>query len=162
RFVDLVIDIGDVDRARAALGEWMSNTPEDTAVLTKAIEVEAFSGRWESAVEILERLVEVTRGPERVQAALLLVGACSHAGYPADSARAVLEQVYAESPQEIRIREHLRSIYEETGAHRELAELHLGEARAASDPADRFAALRRAGSLLLESAGDPAAAIAPL
>ena len=96
-----------------------------------------------------------------MEAALLLAGACAQAGYPLD-ARPVLEQVLAESPGDARIRDHLRRIYEQLGAYRELAGLHLAEARLAVDPADRFAALRRAGSLLLESAGDGAAAIAPL
>jgi thioredoxin-like negative regulator of GroEL len=93
---------------------------------------------------------------------LLLVGACARAGYPADAARHVLEQVFLDHPQDARLREHLRRIYEQSGAHRELANLYLGEARAAADPADRFAGLRRAGTLLLESAADAAAAIAPL
>jgi tetratricopeptide (TPR) repeat protein len=161
RYIDLLLDLGEGDRARDALGEWITATPNDTLVLTRATELEGFSGRWDSAVQLCERLVELSRGPDKVSAALLLAGACARAGYPLD-ARTVLEQVLAETPQDARIRDHLRHIYETLGAHRELAALHLTEARLSVDPADRFAGLRRAGSLLLESAGDPAAAIAPL
>jgi tetratricopeptide (TPR) repeat protein len=131
-------------------------------VLVKALEIEAYSGRWESAVTLCERLVELTRGPEKVQAALLLVGASAQAGYPLDAPRSHLEQVLAASPEDARIRGALRRIYEQIGAHRELGELYLTEARLAGDPADRFALLRRGAALLLESAGDAAAAIAPL
>ncbi len=159
--VDILLDLGDVDRARSALGEWMDRTPGDARVLTRAIEIEGYSGQWDSAVGLCERLVEMLYGAEKVEAALLLTGACTQAGYPLD-ARPVLELVLAESPGDTRIRDHLRSIYEQQGAYRELAGLHLAEARLAVDPADRFASLRKAGSLLLESAGDGAAAIAPL
>ena len=162
RFVDLLLDLGEVERVRAALGEWIPRSPNDAVVLTRATEIEAYAGRWDSAVELCERLVNLTRGPDRVSSALLLAGACAHAGYPLDAARTVLEQVLSETPQDARIREHLRRIYEELGAHRELASLYLTEVRLASDPADRFASLRKAGGLLLESAGDAAAAIAPL
>ncbi len=164
RLVDVLLDLGDDDRARAALGAYVREHPDNVVVLLRAAEIEAYAGRWDSAVEICERLVEATRGPDKVRAALLLAGACAQAGYPLD-ARTVLEQVLAESPQDApHPRPHLRRIYEQSeSAHREgLAGLYLAEARLAADPADRFAGLRRAGALLLESAGDPAAAIAPL
>ena len=161
RLCDVLLDLGDDERARGVLGEWITRDPHDTLVLTRAAAIEAYSGRWDSAVELCERLVELQHGPQKVEAALLLAGACAQAGYPLD-ARPLLESVFAETPGDPRIREHLRRIYEEMGAHRELAHLYQTEARLAPDPADRFAALRRAGSLLLESAGDAAAAIAPL
>ncbi len=159
RLVEILVDLGDVDRARDALGQWIERTPGDSVVLVRAMAIEAYSGRWDSAVGLCERLVEIEQGPEKVEAALLLAGACARAGYPLD-ARPVLEAVLAESPGDARIRDHLRAIYEQLGAHRELAGLHLAEARLAVDPADRFASLRKAGGLLLESAGDGAAAIA--
>jgi tetratricopeptide (TPR) repeat protein len=161
RLCDVLLDLGDGERARGVLGEWITREPSDAQVLTRAAEIEGYSGRWDSAVELCERLVELQHGREKVDAALLLAGACAQAGYPLD-ARPLLESVFAETPGEARIRDHLRHIYEQSGAHRELAHLYQTEARLASDPADRFAGLRRAGSLLLESAGDAAAAIAPL
>ena len=52
-------------------------------------------------------------------------------------------------------------VYEQTGAWHELADIALEDARASGDVAERFAPLLRAGVLLLEHAGDPAAAMAP-
>ena len=56
----------------------------------------------------------------------------------------MLETVFRDNPAEPHLRDHLRRIYEEIGAHRELAELALTEADHAGDQAERFAALRRA------------------
>jgi tetratricopeptide (TPR) repeat protein len=161
RLVDLLADLGDGERARDALTSFLEQAPGDVVGLSKAAEVEAYAGRWDGAVERCERLVELSRGPDRANAALLLAGACARAGYPLD-ARPVLEQAFAEAPDDPRIREHLHRIYEQLGAFRELAGLFLEEARLATEPAERFACLRRAGGLLLESAGDAAAAVAPL
>ena len=161
RLVELLLDLGEADRARAVLGEQISAFPDDLVVLRRAAEIEGFSGRWDSAVELCERIVGLSQGAAKIEAALLLAGACTQGGY-AHAARPVLETVLAETPSDARVRDHLRRIYEQTGAHRELANLHLTEARLAPDPADRFTALRHAGMLLLTSAGDPASAIAPL
>jgi predicted Zn-dependent protease len=143
------------------LGDYIARVPNDTVVLRKGAEIEAYSGRWDGASEMCERLVSYSHGPEKVDAALLLAGACAQGGYP-HAARATLESVFAESPGDARLRDLLRRIYEEEGAHRELANMFINEARLTTDAGERFAALRKAGSLLLESAGDPAAAIAPL
>ncbi|HEX4515252.1 MAG TPA: tetratricopeptide repeat protein, partial [Polyangiaceae bacterium] len=59
-----------------------------------------------------------------------------------------------------RVTTKLEAIYGAIGAHKELAELRLAEARSATDPARRFEMLVAAGSTLLEH--DPAAAAAAL
>jgi tetratricopeptide (TPR) repeat protein len=161
RHTDVLLGLGDEEQARAALGEWIVRSPNDGLVLLRAAEIEGYGGRWDSAVELCERLVELQHGRDKVAAVLLLAGACAQAGYPLD-ARPLLETVHHETPEDATVRDHLRRIYEQLGAHRELASLYLTEARLVADPADRFAALRRAGALLLESAGDAAAAITPL
>src|SRR6185437_14931211 len=158
---EVLLDLGEQDRARDVIGAYVDGHPGDVVMILRAAEIEGYSGHWDGAVQLCERLVEASRGPDKAEAALLLTGACAQAGYPLD-ARTVLEQVLAENPQDLRIRDHLRHIYDALGAYRELAGLYITEARHAADPADRFAALRRAGGLLLEAAGDPAAAIAPL
>jgi tetratricopeptide (TPR) repeat protein len=161
RLVGIALDLGEPDRARGAIGDYIGRAPDDTAVLLRAAEIEAFTGRWDSAVELCERVVGLSTGPAKVEAAVLLAGACAQAGYPHD-ARPLLESVLAETPGDARIRDLLRHIYEQAGAHRELAHLCLTEAHLAADPGERFASLRKAGQLLLESARDPAAAVAPL
>ena len=161
RLFDLLLDMGRVEPARDLLGEWITQDPGDLGVLRQTAYLDGLTGRWNQAVEICDRLVGLEEGPARVEAALLLAAACAQAGYPAE-ARPVLESVLRESPTNARLRALLRQIYEETAAHRELADLTLAEAEHATDPADRFAALRRAGTLLIESVGDPASAVAPL
>lgn len=161
RVVDLTLDLGEPDRARAGIGDYIARAPNDTGVLLRAAEIEAFTGRWDSAVELCERVVGLSDGAAKIEPALLLAGACAQAGYPHD-ARPTLETVLAASPGDARVRDLLRHIYEQAGAHRELAHLYQTEAHLAAEPADRFASLRKAGQLLLESAHDPAAAVAPL
>ncbi|APR77772.1 Exonuclease SbcC [Minicystis rosea] len=161
RLVALLLDLGDQERARLVIGDYLARVPHDVVVLRRAAEIEGGAGRWDAAVELCERLVGLAQGADKVEAALRLADACTQAGYPHD-ARPVLEAVFAESPGDARVRDHLRRIYEATSAHRELAELFMSEARLTNDTAERFASLRKAGSLLLESAGDPAAAVAPL
>jgi tetratricopeptide (TPR) repeat protein len=162
RLVEVRLELGDDQSARGALMEWIQRDPSDPVVIRRAVEIEGNAGRWESAVELCERLVDLLHGPEKIEAALLLVAACGNANYPLDAPRPLLELVLAENPTDARIRDQLRKIYEHFGAHRELGNLYLTEAGIATDAAERFAALRKAGSLFLESAGDPAAAIAPL
>lgn len=161
RLLDLLLDMDRGEAARDLLGEWITLNPADLEVLRRTAFLDALSGRWDQAVELCDRVVGLEQGPARVEAALLLAAACERAGYRAE-ARPVLEAVLRENPTNARIRGVLRQIYDETGAHRELADLHLAEAEQSADAADRFAALRRAGTLLLDPVGDPAAAVAPL
>ncbi len=104
----MLLELDDKDRARDALGDYVSAHPDDVGVIRRAVEIEGLAGRWDGAVGFCERLVEASQGAEKVDAALLLTDACAKAGYPHDAARTVLEQVLAENPQEVRIREHLR------------------------------------------------------
>ena len=161
RLFDLLLDMHRGEPARDLLGEWLTQNPGDVAVLRQTAYLDALTGRWDQAVELCDRAVGLEEGPARVEAALLLAAACVQAGYRAD-ARPRLEAVLRDNPTDAAIRANLKQIYEEAAAHRELADLHLAEAEQATDPADKFAALRRAGTLLVESAGDPGAAVAPL
>ncbi len=161
RLFDVLLDMGRVEPARDLLGEWLTHRPSDLGVLRQTAFLDGLTGRWDQAVELCGRLVDLETGPARVEAALLLATACTRAGYPAE-ARPVLEAVFREHPANADLREILRRIYEDAAAYRELADLSLAEAEHAADAADRFIALRRAGTLLIESVGDPGAAVVPL
>lgn len=161
RLFDLWLTMERAEAARDLLGEWLSQEPGDIGFLRKAAFMDALAGRWDQVVELCDRIVGLEEGAARVQAALLVAAACAQAGYPAE-ARPVLETVFRDNPAEPILRDHLRRIYEETGAHRELAELALAEAEHAGDQAERFAALRRAASLFMESVGDMESAVGPL
>jgi tetratricopeptide (TPR) repeat protein len=150
---------GDPDSARGILSEMLKQDPKDSPALRALATLEERLERWEAASAALKRLVGL-EGPERtVETALRLADACEHAGRPGD-ARGALERARAHAPQERPVRQRLERVYEQSGAWRELADLVLEDARTASDVADRFELLVRAGSLLLERANDPSDAVA--
>jgi len=60
------------------------------------------------------------------------------------------------------VRERLEHVYAQAGAWHEMADLSLEDAKASGEVETRFASLLRAGSILLEQAGDAAAATGPL
>jgi tetratricopeptide (TPR) repeat protein len=152
---------GDADGARAILVDLTKQDPKDREALRTLASLEAALERWEAASATLRRLVGLEEGDAVVDTALRLADACEHAGRPGD-ARGALERARKVAPQERQVRERLEHVYEQTGAWHELADLALEDARASGDVAERFTQLLRAGTLLLERAGDPGAAIAPL
>ncbi|HEY8040235.1 MAG TPA: tetratricopeptide repeat protein, partial [Polyangiaceae bacterium] len=152
---------GDVETARAALGELVKQDPKDRDALQTLASLEAALERWDAASAALRRLVGLEEGEAAVQTALRLADACERAGRPGD-ARGALERARLVAPQDRAVRERLERVYDQTGAWHELADLALEDARASGDVAQRFTLLLRAGALLLERAGDPAASIAAL
>jgi tetratricopeptide (TPR) repeat protein len=152
---------GDVEGARAILAELGKQDPKDREVLRALASLEVALERWDAASAVLRRLVGMEEGDAAVETALRLADACEHAGRPGD-ARGALERARLVAPQDRAVRERLERVYDQTGAWHELADLALEDARASGDVAERFAQLLRAGTLLLERAGDPTAAIAAL
>jgi tetratricopeptide (TPR) repeat protein len=149
---------GDVEGARAILVELSKVDPKDRVPLRALAELEAELERWDAASAALRRLVGLEEGPAAVETALRLADACDRAGRAGD-ARGALERARLVSPQNHAVRERLERVYDHTGAWHELADLALEDARLSGDVAERFSLLLRAGTLLLERAGDPAAAI---
>jgi tetratricopeptide (TPR) repeat protein len=149
---------GESERARAILTDIVKQDPRDHEALEALANLEVALERWDAASSTLRRLVGITEGALAIDAALRLADACERAGRPGD-ARGALERARVTAPQHAGVTAQLERVYELTGAWRELAELALAEARASGDVAERFARLLRAGSLLLEHAGDPQAAI---
>jgi tetratricopeptide (TPR) repeat protein len=152
---------GEVDAARAVLGELVRHNPKDREALSALAGLEASLDRWDAASAVLARLVLLEEGPAAVTASMRLAEACEHAGRPGD-ARSALERARAFAPEDRALRERLERAYEQSGAWHELATLALEEANSNTDPRARFAQFMRAGAVLLESAGDPQAAIGAL
>ncbi|MGD0528965.1 MAG: tetratricopeptide repeat protein, partial [Polyangiaceae bacterium] len=152
---------GDVDAARAILVELAKQDPKDTAVLRTLASLESALERWDAAIAALKRLVGMEEGTGAVETALRLADACERAGRPGD-ARGALERARLVAPLDRAVRDRLEHVYDQTGAWHELADMALEDARASGDVAARFALLLRAGTLLLERAGDPGAAIGAL
>ncbi len=153
---------GQVDEARTLLSDLIRQDPRDKAALKTLASLETALERWDAASAALRRLVALEEdGAAAVDTALRLADVCERAGRPGD-ARGVLERARLVAPQDRSVSDRLQRVYEQTGAWHELANLALEDARASGDVAERFTALVRAGVLLLEQAGDPTAAMAPL
>jgi tetratricopeptide (TPR) repeat protein len=152
---------GDVDGARAVLGELLRRDPKDRQALRTLAILEGALDRWEASSAAWRRLVSLEEGEAALEAAVAMAEACEKAGRPGD-ARGVLERAHLGSPEDRTIRDRLEHLYEVTGAWHELAELALADAHASGDVAARFTGLVRAGTLLVAHAGEPEAAVAAL
>ncbi|WP_437731692.1 tetratricopeptide repeat protein [Sorangium sp. So ce1335] len=160
RLAEILARSGDLERARAHLGDLLHVDSKDRAALKALAGLEESAERWDAASAVYRRLIALEEGDALVATALRLAGACSRAGHLAD-ARGGLERALRAAPGNAAIRERLRALYAEIGASRELAAITLEDAAAAPDVAGRFALLVAAGRLLLE-VGDAAQAVSAL
>ncbi|XYH95325.1 tetratricopeptide repeat protein [Sorangium sp. So ce1128] len=156
RLAEILARSGDLERARAHLGDLLHADSKDRAALKALAGLEESAERWDAASAVYRRLIALEEGDALVATALRLAGACSRAGHLGD-ARGGLERALRAAPGNAAIRDRLRALYAEIGASRELAAITLEDAAAASDVAGRFALLVSAGRLLLE-VGDAAQA----
>ncbi len=131
----------------------------DRETLWAMAELEEAGEHFDVAADTYMRLVDLESDERLSLAAIHLADAATRAGNPG-FARAGLEKARAAAPTDTRLLEKVFAVYEAIGAHAELAELRLAEARAATDPARRFELLVAAGATLLEH--DPVAAAAAL
>jgi tetratricopeptide (TPR) repeat protein len=152
---------GNVDAARAILGELVRHNPKDRDALSTLASLEAAVDRWDAASAALGRLVGLEEGEAAVDASMRLADACDKAGRPGD-ARTALERARTFAPDNRALRSRLERTYEQSGAWHELANMALEDAGASADPSARFALYLRAGTVLLEQAGEPEAAIGAL
>lgn len=153
---------GDVESARAILTDLVKVDAKDRGALRTLASLEAALERWDAASAALRRLIALEEEPETVvDTALRLADACERAERPLD-ARSALERALRLAPGEREVRERLERLYEQAGAWHELADLALEDAKASGEVEARFASLLRAGSILLERAGDAGAATAAL
>ncbi|MGK3959599.1 tetratricopeptide repeat protein [Sorangium sp. So ce118] len=156
RLAEILARSGDLERARAHLGDLLHADSKDRAALKALAGLEESAERWDAASAVYRRLIALEEGDALVATALRLAGACSRAGHLGD-ARGGLERALRAAPGNAAIRDRLRALYAEIGASRELAAITLEDAAAASDVAGRFALLVSAGRLLLD-VGDAAQA----
>jgi tetratricopeptide (TPR) repeat protein len=161
RLVDILAQTGEPDRSRELLAAWSERSPQDIAALRALLALDTAAERWRDVAMACNRLIDLEEGDAKIEAALKLADACSREGAPM-AARAGLERAFAAAPNSTALRDHLRKLYEQIGAHREHAALYLREAAGAADDAARFEPLKRGGELLLVSAGDAEAAVEPL
>jgi tetratricopeptide (TPR) repeat protein len=160
RLSAILAEAGDVQRSRDVLAEWVERAPSDRDALRRLRDLDTASERWPEVARHNARLVHVEEGAEQVQAALALADASRRVGQP-QYAREGLELVHAAQPADASVHKALRDLYEEIGAHRELAIILLSEAEHTADGDQKFELLRKSGELLV-AVGDPEGALAPL
>jgi tetratricopeptide (TPR) repeat protein len=157
RAAELFASVKRMDEAHAQLEGLLALDESDVATLWAMAALEESSGRFDTASDTFMRIVELENGERLVDAALRLADAAARAQNPG-YARGALERARTIAPTDDRLLEKLARVYEASGAHRELAELRLAEARASADPQRRFDMLIAAGTTLVET--DPDAALA--
>lgn len=163
RLVVVLEASGDADSARAELSAWTDAHTDDREALMRLRDVDVSRQDWEGVIVTASRLLGLVEGEEQVAAVMLLADAAASAGAP-ERARQGLEQVAAIQAGHPQIVERLRGLYEQIGAHRELAGLMVQEAEvaAAEDAEAAFELFRKAGSLLIDHVGDAEAALPAL
>ena len=159
RVAELYQSANRLDEAHAQLEQLLSLDDADTQTLWAMAQLEEAANRFDTASDTYVRLLDLEQGERFAEVALKLADAATKAQNPG-YAKEGLEKARAMNPSDARVVDKLAEIYGAIGAHKELAELRLAEARAATDPARRFEMLVAAGGTLLEH--DPVAAAAAL
>lgn len=160
RLTDVLQAAGDPDQARDVMADWVERTPTDAEALERLRDIEMQRGDWHGVIQACHRLVQVVTGEAQIEAGLLLARAAEEAEVPGH-ARSGLEYVHQEQPDDGRITDRLRALYEATGARAELATLSLEEAAGLDDAQRAFELERDAGRLFVEL-GQGEAAMAAL
>lgn len=160
RAIEVLMDLGDRDRAATMLTDWTGRAPDDVDALRKLRDIEHADGRWEDLARTSMQLIDVETGDEQVASAAMLLEAYVQVGAP-DHARETLERVWAQQPENPLIRVEIRRLYELIGANQELAKLLIEEAATLDSEEEKVAHLRWAGEALL-SVGDIQSAIPAL
>jgi Tfp pilus assembly protein PilF len=152
---------GEVDAARAVLEAFARRDPNDPETFRALASIASSRGDDAGLVAAYGRLVDLETGAARAETALALADAAERGGDP-EAARRPLERALEETPEDVRIRERLRRVYEASSSFSELAALTLIDARLAQDEGTRFELLLTVGDLYLRSVGEEAKAVEPL
>ncbi len=160
RCVEVMMSQEEREEASQLLSDWTERSPEDLDALHLLRDLDASDERWDGLARTCAQLVELESGEAQIDAAAMLLTACEHLGDPG-GARDALERVWEQQPDSSRIRGEVRKLYEQIGAHAELAKLLLDEAASIDDPEQKVGYLRWAGEALL-SVGDITAALPAL
>jgi len=161
RLVALLAKSGRGELARNHLLQLLEHDPNHKETLRSLAELEESLQEWLGAAATYRRLVTLEDGPELSEVALKLADASEKSG-ELPLARSGIERALQVDPSNVELRERLRDLYARTGAHRELAEMSLMEARTAQTDDIRFAQLVRGAAILLENSIDERTALAAL
>ncbi len=168
RVVDVLLHLRRFSDARRELERVLARTPTHADALERTAALHCADGDWPLAVETYRKLVPIAEAGDKesfVRIVLGLADACERAG-DAGAARDALEKALAKAPESDDLMRRLERVCEMMGDFARLANLLVAHAeRQPSDGnaaalEDRTRLLVRAGLLLLDSAQDPAGALA--
>jgi golgin subfamily B member 1 len=150
RLAQILSKAGDAEGARNHLGDLLRKDPKDKSALAALAQLEHRAERWDAASATYRKLLALEEGEALVETALRLADTCDRAGRLPD-ARGGLERALRVAHTHPELRRWLRTIYNITGASRELAGFVLEDAAIAPDVSGRFSLLMQAGRLFLDS-----------
>ena len=158
RLAEILAATGANEQASDLLIAWAVSEPQDLEALEQLRDMDTEAQRWHGQVTACARLVMVQHGQAQIDAANRIAHAAEAMG-DLNQARQGLEFVHQVQPDNGAIRDHLRSMYEETGAMQELASLLLADAEHAADEEGRYQSYRRAADIMVNQLGDAEAAL---
>ena len=144
----LSVTHGDADYAESLLSGWVDRNRKDAEALRMLRDLVTHREDWAAVAKLCARLVAVETGDAQADAALQLADACSRMGAPGE-ARPGLEHARRKQPENRAIRDALRTIYEQTEAHKELAKILLQDAEELETAEERLPLLKQVATLFL-------------
>jgi tetratricopeptide (TPR) repeat protein len=160
RMIEVYDGQGNSEGARAMLLGWIARDANDVIALRRLRDMDHAAQEWDGVVTACAHLVRLEEGEEQIRVALLLADAAAHTGAN-DQGRAGLERAHLDQPENEEVRDRLRTLYGEVGAHRELANLLLADAQASSDGDVQYEKFRMAASIFVNELGDAESAVGP-
>lgn len=160
RLVELMRARHGTGEAIEVLREWTERVPADVEALGLQAELEGRVEDWPGVARTQSHLAGQLEGEAQARAALAVSAACEKME-DLSPARPVLEIVLRAQPGSDTVREELRRVYEELGAHAELAVMLQEDCDRVEDPGEKTYLLKRAGELFVR-AGQADAALGPL
>jgi cellulose synthase operon protein C len=153
--------LGDVSRAAAHLGTALAADPGNAGALERLGKAHFAAGNWTGAVDVYQRLIEVTSDARRKTSFVFQLGRVYEEGL-GDTANAIVQYRKAMdlAPSESQALDRLAVLYEKTGALPELVRILEKQASESTDRAKVFAMRRKLGSLLAKRGEVPRAAAA--
>lgn len=168
RVVDVLLHARRFEEARRELDRLLARNPAQADGLERMAALQGADGQWALAAETYARLLPIAEAGDRdglLRVVLAMADACERAG-DAAAARDALETAFAKAPESHELMQRLERVCEMMGDVARLAKLLIAHAErephdaAAGAAEERTRLLVRAGNLLLESAHDPAGALA--
>lgn len=138
--------LGDLEKAAATYAAVLDKDGKHKGALVALARIQEKRGDKAESAKYTERLLELEQGDDAVATAKKLA-ALYESLSDVGGRRRSLERALAERERDEDVRSKLRSLYEQEKDWEKLAELHTGDAKAATEPLDRVRLLRAAADI---------------